>query len=103
MNSKADALILDDFGSRGYTHAEATSLLDLLEERYHQGVVMVTSQTNGVRLDLLTYTGFINDSTTEGSAKVDVSPISSGFPSAIFLKIRLMIFPDRVLGRASAN
>lgn len=43
---KADALILDDFGSRSYTHAEATSLLDLLEERYHQGVVIITSQVN---------------------------------------------------------
>lgn len=43
---KANALILDDFGVRSYTHAEATSLLDLLEERYHQGVVIVTSQVN---------------------------------------------------------
>ena len=43
---KADALILDDFGVRSYTHAEATSLLDLLEERYHRGVAIVTSQVN---------------------------------------------------------
>jgi len=43
---KADALILDDFGVRGYSHTEATSLLDLLEERYQKGVVIVTSQVN---------------------------------------------------------
>ena len=43
---KADALILDDFGVRSYTHSEATSLLDLLEERYHRGVAIVTSQVN---------------------------------------------------------
>lgn len=43
---KADALILDDFGVRSYTHPEATSLLDLLEERYQKGVVIVTSQVN---------------------------------------------------------
>jgi DNA replication protein DnaC len=44
--AKADALILDDFGARRYTHAEASSLLDLLEERYHRGIVLVTSQVN---------------------------------------------------------
>lgn len=43
---KADTLILDDFGVRNYTHPEATSLLDLLEERYQKGVVIVTSQVN---------------------------------------------------------
>jgi DNA replication protein DnaC len=43
---KADALILDDFGVRSYTHAEATSLMDLLEERYQKGVVLLTSQVN---------------------------------------------------------
>jgi DNA replication protein DnaC len=40
------ALILDDFGLRSYTHEEANMLLDLLEERYRKGVVIVTSQVD---------------------------------------------------------
>ena len=42
-------------------------------------------------------------STTDGSARVEVSPKSVVSPSAIFLKILRMIFPLRVLGRASAK
>lgn len=38
-------------------------------------------------------------STTEGSANVDTSPNSSGLSWATFLRIRRIIFPDRVLGR----
>lgn len=38
-------------------------------------------------------------STTEGSASVDTSPRLSCWSAAIFLRIRRMIFPDRVLGR----
>ena len=38
-------------------------------------------------------------STTEGSASVDTSPNSSGLSWATFLKMRRIIFPDRVLGR----
>lgn len=41
---KTEALILDDFGLRNYTHEEATSLMDILEERYQKGVTIVTSQ-----------------------------------------------------------
>lgn len=37
-------LILDDFGLRNYSHEEATVLLDLLEERYRHGIVILTSQ-----------------------------------------------------------
>ena len=37
-------------------------------------------------------------STTEGSARVETSPSSSCLSAAIFLRIRRMIFPDRVLG-----
>ncbi len=37
-------------------------------------------------------------STTEGSASVDVSPISDSCLLAIFLKMRRMILPERVLG-----
>lgn len=43
---KTGALILDDFGLRNYTHEEATSLMDILEERYQKGVVILTSQIN---------------------------------------------------------
>ena len=37
-------LILDDFGLRTYTHAEATSLLDILESRTGKGTTIITSQ-----------------------------------------------------------
>lgn len=39
-------LILDDFGLRNYTHEEANMLLDLLEERYQKGSVILTSQVD---------------------------------------------------------
>ena len=44
--NKAKVLILDDFGLRSYTHDEATALVDLLEDRYQRGVVIVTSQVD---------------------------------------------------------
>lgn len=44
--NKAKALILDDFGLRAYSHEEATALVDVLEERYRKGVVIVTSQVD---------------------------------------------------------
>jgi DNA replication protein DnaC len=44
--NKAKVLILDDFGLRAYTHEEATALVDVLEERYRKGVVIVTSQVD---------------------------------------------------------
>lgn len=37
-------LVLDDFGLRNYTHDEANMLMDILEERYQKGSVIVTSQ-----------------------------------------------------------
>jgi DNA replication protein DnaC len=37
-------LILDDFGLRNYTHDEANILLDVLEERYLKGSIILTSQ-----------------------------------------------------------
>ena len=40
---KAKVLILDDLGLRNYTHEEATSLVDILEERYHKAPIIVTS------------------------------------------------------------
>ena len=39
-------LILDDFGLRNYTHDEANTLLDLLEERYQKGSLIITSQVD---------------------------------------------------------
>lgn len=44
--TKVHALILDDLGVRSYSHAEATALLDLLEERYQKGSVLITSQVD---------------------------------------------------------
>jgi DNA replication protein DnaC len=41
---RAKVLILDDLGLRNYTHEEATSLMDILEERYHKAPLIVTSQ-----------------------------------------------------------
>jgi DNA replication protein DnaC len=43
---KSKVLILDDFGLRKYTHEEASLLVDLLEDRYRRGVVLVTSQVD---------------------------------------------------------
>jgi DNA replication protein DnaC len=43
---KVQVIILDDFGLRNYTHEEATVLIDLLEDRYQKGIVMVTSQVS---------------------------------------------------------
>ena len=44
--NKANILILDDFGLRNYTHEEATTLTDVLEERYQKGSVIITSQVD---------------------------------------------------------
>jgi DNA replication protein DnaC len=41
---KVQVLILDDFGLRNYTHEEATALLEILEDRYSKGSVIITSQ-----------------------------------------------------------
>jgi DNA replication protein DnaC len=41
---KQKILILDDFGLRNYTHAEASLLLDILEERYQVATTIMTSQ-----------------------------------------------------------
>src|SRR3989338_1145020 len=40
----AKALILDDLGLRNYSHEEASSLIDILEERYQKTPLIVTSQ-----------------------------------------------------------
>lgn len=42
----ASVIILDDFGLRTYTHEEAQVLVDILEERYLKGSVIVTSQVD---------------------------------------------------------
>lgn len=41
---KVKVLIIDDFGLRNYTHKEANHLLDVFEDRYHKGAVIITSQ-----------------------------------------------------------
>lgn len=43
---KIEALILDDFALRNYSHEEANLLLELLEERYRNGIVILTSQVD---------------------------------------------------------
>lgn len=44
--AKSSIIILDDFGLRNYSHEEATALLEILEERYSKGIVIVTSQVD---------------------------------------------------------
>jgi DNA replication protein DnaC len=44
--AKTNVLILDDFGLRNYSHEEATALLEILEERYGKGVIIITSQVD---------------------------------------------------------
>lgn len=43
---KAKAIVLDDFALRNYTHEEANTLLEIIEERYRKGIVIVTSQVS---------------------------------------------------------
>jgi DNA replication protein DnaC len=42
--AKTTVLILDDFGLRSYQHDEAMVLMDILEERYRKGGLIITSQ-----------------------------------------------------------
>ena len=44
-----------------------------------------------------------SSSTTEGSARVEMSPMSSVSSVAILRRIRRMILPERVLGRFGAQ
>ena len=41
---RTKVLILDDFALRNYTHDEANTLLEILEDRYRNGVAIITSQ-----------------------------------------------------------
>jgi DNA replication protein DnaC len=43
---KITILILDDFALRNYTHEEANTLLEIIEERYQKGITIVTSQVS---------------------------------------------------------
>ena len=45
----------------------------------------------------------VSTSTIDGSARVEMSPNWSLSLSQIFLKIRLIIFPDLVFGRPGTN
>ena len=42
---KAKLLIIDELGLRNYTHKEATTLLEVLEDRYQKCPIIITSQT----------------------------------------------------------
>lgn len=42
--AKVGTLILDDFGLRTYDHEEAMALMDIFEERYRRGSIIITSQ-----------------------------------------------------------
>lgn len=42
--AKTSVLILDDFGLRSFQHDEAMVLMDILEERYRKGGLIITSQ-----------------------------------------------------------
>jgi DNA replication protein DnaC len=42
--AKLNVLIFDDFGLRSYDHEEAMALMDILEERYRKGCVILTTQ-----------------------------------------------------------
>lgn len=44
--TRVPVLILDDFALRSYTHDEATTILEILEERYGLGVNIITSQVD---------------------------------------------------------
>ena len=44
--SQTKVLVLDDFGLRNYTHDEANALVDILEDRYRKGPVIITSQVD---------------------------------------------------------
>ncbi len=39
-------LICDDFGLRNYTHEEANLLINIIEERYLKGSIIITSQVD---------------------------------------------------------
>ena len=39
-------IVFDDFALRNYTHEEANILLELIEERYRKGTIIVTSQVS---------------------------------------------------------
>jgi DNA replication protein DnaC len=43
---QTQVLVFDDFGLRNYTHEEANTLVDLLEDRARKGPVIITSQVD---------------------------------------------------------
>jgi DNA replication protein DnaC len=59
---KPDVIILDDFGLRSYSHDEAVTLLEILEERYTKSVVIVTSQVEPLGWKSLFQDSVISDS-----------------------------------------
>lgn len=43
---KNTVMILDDFALRNYSHDEANTLLEIIEERYQKGITIITSQVS---------------------------------------------------------
>lgn len=41
---RSKVLVLDDFALRNYTHDEANVLLEIIEDRYRNGIIFITSQ-----------------------------------------------------------
>lgn len=44
LRKRVELLIIDDFGLRNYTHQEANILYEILEDRYKNGSLLMTSQ-----------------------------------------------------------
>jgi DNA replication protein DnaC len=59
--AKVEFIILDDFGLRNYTHDEAIALLEILEERYAKGIVIITSQVEPAGWKTLFQASVISD------------------------------------------
>lgn len=59
--ARAEVIIMDDFGLRNYTHDEATSLLEIIEERYSKGIVIITSQVEPIGWKSLFQDSVISD------------------------------------------
>ena len=67
--TSTEVLVLDDFGLRNYTHEEASWLLDLLEERYRKGVLIITSQVDPLGWKKLFEDQVISDAITDRMIK----------------------------------
>ena len=67
------------------------------------GAIDVPRGCDATEQDIIYILSFIISSIISGLISVEVSPKLSSFPSAIFLRIRLTILPERVFGSAETN